>query len=348
MNAKHLLFLLCTLAVVACQPGRKDDTPDVAFYYWRTTFDLTPAERRTLEDCQVKHLYIRYFDVKLDPVSGAPVPESPVHFRCLPPKGIRVTPVVYITNAVMLRRETDPDSLASNVAAYIRRINQAVGLPEPDDVQIDCDWSTGSRDRFMAFIDTLRHRGGFRSLSATIRLHQAKHHTVTRIPRVDRGVLMYYNMGSLAPDSLNSIYDREIAKRYLGSLKRYPLSLDVAVPIYAWGVHIHEGRVTDLISRISRADFERDTHFLVTRGSNRITAKHATIKGGRYYFAGDEVKIEGVTSKDLLQMARDLSQHLRERPREVIFFDLDEHHFDKYITNYENETDLFKNVVRRF
>ena len=47
-------------------------------------------------------------------------------------------------------------------------------------------------------------------------------------------------------------------------------------------------------------------------------------------------------------MARDLSQHLRERPREVIFFDLDEHHFDKYITNYENETDLFKNVVRRF
>jgi len=107
----------------------------VAFYYWRTTFDLTPTERRVLEDCDVKHLYIRYFDVKIDPASGMIVPEAPVRFRSLPPKGIRVTPVVFITNRVMLRRETNVDTLAVNIAAYIRRINRAVGLPEPDEVQ---------------------------------------------------------------------------------------------------------------------------------------------------------------------------------------------------------------------
>ena len=74
MNAKHLLFLLCTLVAIACQPSGGDDTPAVAFYYWRTTFDLTSTERRVLEDCDVKHLYIRYFDVKIDPASGAIVP----------------------------------------------------------------------------------------------------------------------------------------------------------------------------------------------------------------------------------------------------------------------------------
>ena len=348
MNAKHLLFLLCTLVAIACQPSGGDDTPAVAFYYWRTTFDLTPTERRVLEDCDVKHLYIRYFDVKIDPASGAIVPEAPVRFRSLPPKGIRVTPVVFITNRVMLRRETNVDTLAANIAAYIRRINRAVGLPEPDEVQIDCDWSTGSRDRFMLFIDTLKRHGGFRNLSATIRLHQAKHHTITRIPGVDRGVLMYYNMGSVETDTVNSIYDRKIAKRYLGSLKVYPLPMDVALPIYAWGVHLSEGRVTELINRIHRADFEQDTNILVSRGSNLITVKHSLIKGGRYYRTGDEVRIEEVTSKDLLEMARDLSRHMSARPREVVFFDLDEHHFNKYITNYESETNFFKDVVRCF
>ena len=106
--------------------------------------------------------------------------------------------------------------------------------------------------------------------------------------------------------------------------------------------------MTELINRIHRADFEQDTNFLVSRGSNLITVKHSLIKGGRYYRTGDEVRIEEVTSKDLLEMARDLSRHMPKRPREVIFFDLDEHHFNKYITNYESETNFFKDVVRCF
>ena len=124
--------------------------------------------------------------------------------------------------------------------------------------------------------------------------------------------------------------------------------MDVALPIYAWGVHLSEGRVTELINRIHRADFEQDTNFLVPHGSNLITVKHSLIKGGRYYRTGDEVRIEEVTSKDLLEMARDLSRQMSTRPREVIFFDLDEHHFNKYITNYESETNFFKDVVRCF
>lgn len=347
MNVKHILLLLLSLLLTAaCHNGRDADTPAVAFYYWRTTFDLTPAERRTLQQCNVSHLYIRYFDVKLDPHTKQPIPESPIHFRSLPPEGIRVTPVVYITNAVMLRSDLAVDTLADHIADYIRRINRTAGLPAPDDLQIDCDWSTRSRDRFMAFIDTLR--GRIPALTATIRLHQAKHYTITRIPHVDRGVLMYYNMGTIAADTLNSIYDRAIAARYITSLPRYPLPLDVALPLYAWGVHSDaNGRVKALIDRIDRNALERDTNFHLTPGSNIILVRHSNIMGGRYYTAGDQVKIEAVTPRDLRGMANDLRRNLRQRPREIIFFDLDEHHISKY-TDYENEKDFFENLVRRF
>lgn len=349
MNRKHirlLLILLCALPMVACREGSNGPTLDIAFYYWRTTFNPSPAERRTMEKCGVRHLYIRYFDVKLDPQTGQPIPESPIHFRSLPPEGIRITPVVYITNAVMLRRDLAVDTLADHIANYIRLINRTTGLPEPLDVQIDCDWSTRSRDRFMTFIDALRRR--IPALTATIRLHQAKHNTITRIPHVDRGVLMYYNMGTIAADSLNSIYDRAVAARYIKSLRRYPLPLDVALPLYAWGVHSDaNGRVKALIDRIDRNSLERDTNFHLTSGSNIILVRHSNIMGGRYYTAGDQVKIEAVTARDLRGMVNDLRRNLRQRPREIIFFDLDEHHISKY-TDYENEKDFFENLVRRF
>ena len=341
------LLLLLALLPTACRRGSDGPPPDIAFYYWRTTFHLTPAERRTLQQCNVSHLYIRYFDIKLGP-HGQPLPESPIHFSSPPPEGVRVTPVVYIKNEVMLRRGLAIDTLADHIIHLVHLIDSTVGLPPADELQLDCDWSTRSRDRFMALVDTLRSRHAYPHLSATIRLHQAKHHTITRIPNVDRGVLMYYNMGTISADTLNSIYDRHIAARYIPSLRRYPLPLDVALPLYAWGVHSDaNGHVKTLIERITRADFEQDTNFVTTPGSNIILVRHSNIKGRRYYTTGDHVKIEAVTASDLRGMAHDLSRHLAAKPHEIIFFDLDEHHLSTYI-NYEHENNFLQNLVRRF
>ena len=80
-------------------------------------------------------------------------------------------------------------------------------------------------------------------LSATIRLHQVKYREETGVPPVDYGVLMYYNMGHISAMGANSIYDRSTALRYLGKLREYPLPLDIALPMFAWGVHSADGQV---------------------------------------------------------------------------------------------------------
>lgn len=88
-----------------------------------------------------------------------------------------------------------------------------------------------------------------------------KYFEKTKIPNVDSGVLMYYNMGSIAPDSLNSIYDQKLASKYLKSLKKYPLHLDFAFPIYSWGIHIRNNKVIELRSKINSRELEKDPNF---------------------------------------------------------------------------------------
>jgi len=336
---KHLLKLLIVCGVFAS--CRNSNTPPaVSFYYWRTTFELSENERQTLKENGVSRIYIRYFDVDLGR-NNNPLPESPIRFHHTV-KEVEIVPVVYIKNRVMLQNELDIETLADNIIGYINQIDSVAGNPHCNEIQIDCDWTLKSRDRFMQFVKTVKEKSGKR-LSATIRLHQVKHYAKTLIPDVEKGVLMYYNMGKIAADTLNSIYDRNIALSYIKSLSKYPLQLDIALPIYAWGVHIREGKVINLISKMDEAAFRNDSNFVSSNHSETIETKHSNIKQGHYFLRGDRLKIEKVSEKELLQMASDIRKNLRYTPDEVIFFDLDEINSKRY-----EETNFFETVARRF
>lgn len=337
---KYILIIITIGSVFfSCNSGRKP--PIVSFYYWRTTFEVSELERQTLQENDVKKVYVRYFDVDLDEV-GNPRPESPVRFKHHP-RNLEVVPVVFIKNAVMLSNALDIDSFAENIIRYIDQIDNVSGNKPCKEIQIDCDWTLKSRDRFMQFVDALKKRSG-KKLSATIRLHQVKYYKTTQIPNVDNAVLMYYNMGKIASDTLNSIYDRNIALNYVKSLRKYPLSLDIALPIYAWGVHIRDEGVMGLIGKTDKSVFEKDTNFLVDKHSNIIRVKNSNMSNGRYFLRSDKIKIEDVFEKDLELMVKDIKKQLPYTPREVIFFDLDEFNIKKY----GNETQLFKDIANRF
>lgn len=233
--------------------------------------------------------------------------------------------------------------MADNITAYISQINHEAGIVEFDEIQIDCDWTLKSRDRFMQFVDTLKYRSG-KKLSATIRLHQVKYYASTHIPNVDYATLMYYNMGKIDADTINSIYDRKTAGRYIESLKSYPTKLNIALPIYAWGVHVRDNKVINLVSKTDRTAFENDTNFMVSASSDKIQVKNSNIKNGRYYLRNDWIKIEQISGDDLRQMVSDIRKKLPYTPDEIIFFDLDEIN----IKRYENETHFFKNLANHF
>lgn len=295
-------------------------------------------EKSTLQDNQVKKLYIRYFDIDWNAKLQKAFPQSPIRFE-ESPKDFTIVPVIYIKNKVLLAENINVLDLAQKTNNFIQQINAKNNI-SCKEIQIDCDWTLASRDNYLKFINDFKKISG-KKLSATIRLHQIKYYTKTKIPNVDKGVLMYYNMGEITPDSLNSIYDRNIANRYLATLKKYPLPINIALPIYSWAVHVQDGKVIGLKNKIDVRGFERDTNFNLFK-QNWFKVKNSNYKNGTFYKKGDWLKLEGITENDLLEMADDLEENTARMPSEIIFYDLDEFN----IKNYEK--DLFEQVVARF
>lgn len=316
----------------------KEEAPLFSFYYWKTTYELTPIEEKVLKENKVEKLYIRYFDIDLHSKTQEAYPRSPIRFK-EKPFVKNIVPVVFIQNSVLLQPHLEVDSLAQKTVDFIQKINNANRLTTTE-IQIDCDWSLQSKDNYLAFIESVK-RISATKISATIRLHQVKYFEKTKIPNVDSGVLMYYNMGTIAVNSLNSIYDEGIAKRYISSLKKYPLPLNIALPIYAWGVHIRDNRVLGLRSKLTVADLKSDKNFKPI-GEQRFITIQSNYRKGVFYKKDDLVKIESISAADLKEMAADLSENLKEKPKEIIFYDLDQDNLKNY------EKSIFKQISSRF
>ena len=331
---KQIILLILVLLTFSCA---KREVPIVSFYYWKTIFKLSEIEIATLKNNDVQKIYVRYFDIDLDSKNQA-FPLSPIRFET-EINGYTIVPVIYVKNKVMLNNEVDVQELAKKTFDFLQQINNKNKI-KVEEIQIDCDWTLASRDSYLKFIESFKSISG-KTLSATIRLHQIKYYTKTKIPNVSKGVLMYYNMGTIAVDSLNSIYDRNIANRYIQSLQNYPLEIDIALPIYSWAIHSRDGRVIGLRSKINVGDFKKDSNF-VFQQNKYFKVMHSNYKKGTFYKSNDILKLELISQKDLFEMASDLKSNLKQSPKEIIFYDLDEIN----IKNYEK--DIFKQVTTRF
>ncbi|MFC7773723.1 hypothetical protein [Flavobacterium sp. GCM10027622] len=319
---KKFLFLGLLLFLFSCE---SKDAPSVSFYYWKTFFKLTSKEQQVVQTNEVQKLYVRYFDVKLE--SGKPFPVAPIHFDTAKPK-IEIIPVVFIKNEVFLDKRLDVQDLAMKIVRLVDQIN-AKNRIENHEIQIDCDWSLQSRDLFMRFLHQLKKQYP-KTISATIRLHQVKYFKETKIPPVDYGVLMFYNMGELKAEEGNSIYDKSIAERYLPSLKKYPLDLKVALPVFSWIVHSRNGQIVNLIAKIDASEFQNNATF--EWKENKAVLKDDVITKGFFFKKGDQLKIEAIQEEDLEEMVDLLRKYMPKKPKEIIYYDLDQNNFNK-LTN---------------
>ena len=218
---------------------------------------------------------------------------------------------------------------------YIEQINNSYHLTVGE-VQFDCDWSLSSKERYFAFLEHFRGLYPYR-LSATIRLHQVKYQDTTGVPPIDRGVLMYYNMGKITATGSNSIYDREVAKRYLPSLRGYPLPLDLALPLFSWGVHSIAGDVNALIGGLTTAQMDTIKGVERMGETSSYLVTHQTNYLGRLWQKGDVIKVEEITPENLREMKADLIKYMKQPPKEIILYDL-----NKNITTYEKK--LFEDL----
>jgi len=329
---KIVAVVILVFLFSSCQ---EKELPAISFYYWKTIFKLSPKEKETLSNNNVKRVYIRYFDIDLHPITGNPFPRTPIRF-VESELNFEIIPVIYIKNNVFLNTKVNLLDLAQKTNRLIEQINtkNKISIKE---IQLDCDWTLSSKENYMHFV-ALFKKSTHKKLSATIRLHQIKYFKKTKIPNVDNGVLMYYNMGKIAADSLNSIYDQSIANRYLASLKNYPLPINIALPIYSWAIHIRDGKIIGLRNKIDVNHLKNNSSFVLTN-NNWITVKHSTFQNGVFYKEKDQLKIESISEDNLIEMAKDIHTNTTEKPKEIIFYDLDELNLLHY------DTAIFKKVI---
>lgn len=224
------LSLYALVALTACtRQSAKNVEAARAMYFWRTDFRLTEEETAFLRTHNISKIYMRYFDVTLNE-AGQVMPNATINFTTDTLEGIEIIPTVFIVENCL---QQNMDSIAQKLVARILQMNQTHHRGNVKEIQIDCDYTHRSRERFYAFLNEMHNElqpKGIR-LSATIRLHQLS----MPPPPVDYGALMVYNTGNVAnPNGRNPILSIEDVAPFLKKLANYPLPLCAAYPIFDW------------------------------------------------------------------------------------------------------------------
>lgn len=334
MKKSYPFWILLLILLIACQNQPK---PKVSFYYWKTNFKLTAGEKRVLKENKVLKMYIRYFDVGMK--TNEVLPLLPIVFK-EQPENLEIVPVIFIKNEVMLNDLVSVNDLSYKIQNLIIQINKKNNI-DIEEIQLDCDWNPRSKDKYLNFVSVFKK--SFKGvLSATIRLHQVKYFEKTGIPNVDKGVLMYYNMGNIKDDD-NLIYDKNIAKKYIENLHNYPLDLNLALPIYSWIIQKRNNNIIALYSKMN-TDYLYASNDFKSIKHNVFVVQNNLLKDGIYYKKGDLIKIETVEKADLLQMTTELKSELKAIPDEIIFYDLDSIN----LKPFSDENKFFQRICNSF
>ncbi len=302
----------------------------LAFYFWKTTFEIKPVENALLDSLGCQKIYVKFLDIGKNKTSGEPEPTailqvSDTTFFF----GKKLVPCVFITNETF--RGLDEKSVA-DLAEKTAKLLFEIGSFFPKnpvsagaEIQFDCDWTATTREPFFLFLKKMKNFLPENvSISATIRLHQFKFPEKTGVPPGERGMLMFYNTGDIENwETENSIFEIGEAKKYLsGAPKNYPLQLDVALPVFSWSVVFRDGVFWKILNNRRDVDFLGNKNFKPLK-TNRFEVVSETFFDGILLRPGDQIRVENI-SPEILRQAESMIYRLpKNEKRTVAFFHLD-------------------------
>ena len=296
-----------------------------SFYYWKTVFTLSPKEKETLQQHGVQNLYVKFFDVDWNEAKQSAEPVAKSIFQ-QKPSGFAVTPVVFITQEPLQKLDsTGLATLAQNIASLLSSMQANDSLALSTEVQLDCDWTANTKTQYFFLLNELKKQPFFqaKTISATIRLHQLKFISQNGVPPVDKGLLMCYNMGNLRhPQTKNSIIEEAELKKYINNLEKYPLPLDIALPIFDWYILFEGEQYKGLVRDFQPG--EKDA------GKSRVEFLKDTVINGYSFKAGQWLRHETSDAEVVQACAKRISKKLGSKEVTVILYQLDEKHLFKY------------------
>lgn len=351
-----VLFFAVFILLAACNHPRRQ--VNRAVYYWRNAGWIAFDDRKWMKEHEINKVYVKLLDVDWDEARGAyPSSLNNIEYfvRSIYPSdslSLDIVPVIFITNKVFTRIDsagiktlairvlrkcftrydlTDSASEKENLYLYGDKINL-----QPTEIQFDCDWTESTAKKYFYFLETVKKMidGRNTHLSATVRLHQYKYPKKTGVPPVSKGMLMVYNITDLTKyDTTNSIFEKNKATAYFTSSKKYPLPLDVALPAYSWGLIYRNKKFFMIENGMTEKDLQQLDYFEPS-GNNFFAVKKDTVLHDVFLRPGDEIKIETIDEKRLMQAAVLARKALNTDSLTISLFDLS----SSPIKDYSHET----------
>lgn len=330
MRKPVVFFFMLVLCFVACKNNRKPRETERAFYYWKSIFAPTSYEKQRADSLGVTTIYMKLFDVVWNKTKNAPEPVAKLLVKdtaWLLQK--KIIPAVFITNECFYEQDSAQiGQLAKNINGLADKLAEQNGFGGFPELQIDCDWSGTTRDRYFQLLRTLKALNGKRRTAATIRLHQVKYKQSAGIPPVDRGLLMCYNMGDLQQEQVkNSIIDPQEFQRYIQRVATYPLPLDAGLPLFSWVVIFDKGQFAGLIR--NAMDLSGAPAVFKPSGAGYRVLKD-TLLGGRPVKTGQFLRPEHSDIAAVKAVGRSLSKKLSNQRLSVALYHLDSVTLSKY------------------
>lgn len=322
-----ILYISALLLLFSCK--KEEKALPVGYYYWKNrTLDMPEAER--LDSAGVQFIYAKIADVVWNGRSGEPQPATRLP-GLLPPgytnASLEIVPVIFITNDVMLKMDSAGcAALAGNVCRYYRDWIARFADRSVRELQVDCDWTPQSRDRYFYFLQQLKGQLRDKSLSVTLRLYPYKYPSVMGVPPVDKAVLMCYNMGNIKDyGETNSILTVRTLQSYLVK-KPYPLPLDPALPVYGWYVWYSGKQYKGIIYQ---NEYEQLLPYMQPKDSVYSMLTKDVTTAFKYFRMGDELRAEFPDPRELQASLALLRQYFP-RAQRLLLFHWDEQHVKRY------------------
>lgn len=336
---RFFLALLFLIVLSSCHQN-KIETVDRAFYYWKSNgYDLNDDESKWIDTLNVKKIYVKFFEVKYDETMGnIPISKNNLHIYNYENRNEEinnnVVPTVFIKNEVFIKStKSEIDTLISNIDFLVKKYKREHFETEKNEIkeiQFDCDWTLKSKENYFYFLREFKKKSNI-DLSCTLRLYPYKYRTKMGIPPVKKVTLMCYNLiQPFENKSKNSILDIEELKSYLTVDKKYPLHMDIALPIFSWCHHYQY----DQFQGFTNLKVDDLKKIATKKSSLWYEVTKDSVINEVYYRQGDKIKFEEVnqnTVEDVVKIVKGRVQFDKECT--VLLFHLDSDNLKSY--NYE-------------
>ncbi|SHG73075.1 hypothetical protein [Flavobacterium johnsoniae] len=377
---KNVFFVL--LFVVLSSGNREKDHKVIrSFCYWKTNLYFQEEDDSLVNKLDVKHMYVRFFDVDYNPYSKEPLPVATIWDISFNKSNPEITPSIFITNEVVLKSDTKQlDSLAVRMAKRIEQIGKKMNDTKADviasnivypkdyykqkdykplnydsvraaesaklkvafkEILIDCDWTEKSQKNYFYLLKQIKSQFPSSKIAATIRLWQYKYASKAGIPPVDKGLLMCYNITK--PDDLLTKNSIATNEELAQYITHgdYKLKLDIALPLYSWAVAFRGNQFKGILSDYDQ--LIKDTSKVKKTSDTRYVLQDDILVGQTYLRNGDEIRIEKISDSELDKMISIIKNKIQiDNQTKVTFFSFDK----KYINDYGTEN--ISNYYARF